>query len=157
MRKADNLPPSSAVVMKSGNLKLPLGLFRLVMGLLYLLPLPLPCPILSQINPRQTLLIDLFKTHFNITLPSTSRSFKEQLLQSQPFQLTRRTVQQRTEATLRATQSEDVHDQVSDFQRLEKGPGPAKGVREIKCETGGCRRSEEGTYKSQANMAVHNT
>jgi len=101
--------------------------------------------------------MDLFKIHFNIALPSTSRSFKEQLLTSQPFSTTRRTVQQRTAATLRATQSEDVLDQLSDFQRLEKALGLAKSVRELKCEARGIRRSEEGTYKSQANMAVHNT
>ena len=157
MCKADNLPPSCAVVMKSGNLNFlePFGSVQACNGTA--LPLPLPSPILSQINRRQALLIDLFKIHFNIALPSTSRSFKEQLLQSQPFQPTRRTVLQRTAATLRVTESEDVLDQLSDFQRLEKGPGPAKSVREIKYEARASRRSEEGTYKSQTNLAVHNT
>jgi hypothetical protein len=40
VRKADNLPPSCADVKKSGGLNLlePCGLFRPVMGQLYLLP-----------------------------------------------------------------------------------------------------------------------
>ena len=39
MSKADNLAPSCAVVTKSGKSGNPLGLFRAVMGLLYLYPL----------------------------------------------------------------------------------------------------------------------